>query len=193
MIPVEADKQYLLSMKHREERTWVQAYLDQEKHVLRHMQGKRTCVAEVHSICNRHGLSLYFVATPTILILHSYSLGRRINGRSPPSSPRGMGLTTAWNEPTRAEEKKEEAISELKVQCLYNFTLNAFRPAFSMEELLVSFFLEKWDLCFNLHPFFSGHSFLAPLRSKEILLVVTHKIIFFFLFFMKTCCDAAKP
>lgn len=26
-------------MKHREERTWVQAYLDQEKHVLRHMQG----------------------------------------------------------------------------------------------------------------------------------------------------------
>lgn len=193
MIPVEADKQYLLSMKHREERTWVQAYLDQEKHVLRHMQGKRTCVAEVHSICNRHGLSLYFVATPTILILHSYSLGRRINGRSPPSSPRGMGLTTAWNEPTRAEEKKEEAISELKVQCLYNFTLNAFRPAFSMEELLVSFFLEKWDLCFNLHPFFSGHSFLALLRSKEILLVVTHKIIFFFLFFMKTCCDAAKP
>ena len=162
MILLEADKQYLLSMKHREERTWVQAYLDQEKHVLRHMQGKRTCFAEVHSIYNRHGLSLYFVATPTILLLHSYSLGRRINGRSPPSSPRGMGLTTAWNEPTRAEEKKEEAISELKVQCLYNFTLNAFRPAFSilisMEELLVSFFLEKWDLCFNLHPFFSGHS-----------------------------------
>ena len=29
-------------MKHREERTWVQAYLDQEKHVLRHMQGKWT-------------------------------------------------------------------------------------------------------------------------------------------------------
>ena len=168
MILLEADKQYLLSMKHREERTWVQAYLDQEKHVLRHMQGKRTCFAEVHSICNRHGLSLYFVVTPTILILHSCSLGRRINGRSPPSSPRGMGLTTAWNEPTRAEEKKEEAISELKVQCLYNFTLNAFRPAFSilisMEELLVSFFLEKWDLCFNLHPFFSGHSFLAPLN-----------------------------
>ena len=35
----DADKQYLLSMKHREERTWVQAYLDQEKHVLRQMQG----------------------------------------------------------------------------------------------------------------------------------------------------------
>jgi len=78
-VPLEeADKQYLLSMKHREERTWIQAYLDQEKHVLRHMQG------------------------------------RRINGRSPPSSPRGMGLTTAWNEPTKAEEKKEEAITELK-------------------------------------------------------------------------------
>ncbi|XP_020620493.1 uncharacterized protein LOC110058236 [Orbicella faveolata] len=78
-VPLEeADKQYLLSMKHREERTWVQAYLDQEKHVLRHMQG------------------------------------RRINGRSPPSSPRGVGLTTAWHEPTRAEEKKEEAINELK-------------------------------------------------------------------------------
>nr|XP_058965970.1 doublecortin domain-containing protein 1-like [Pocillopora verrucosa] len=74
----EADKQYLLSMKHREERTWVQAYLDQEKHVLRHMQG------------------------------------RRINGMSPPSSPRGNGLTVAWHEPTRAEEKKEEAINELK-------------------------------------------------------------------------------
>ena len=39
-LHLEADKQYLLSMKHREERTWVQAYLDQEKHVLRHMQGK---------------------------------------------------------------------------------------------------------------------------------------------------------
>ncbi|CAH3148243.1 unnamed protein product [Porites evermanni] len=78
-VPLEeADKQYLLSMKHREERTWVQAYLDQEKHVLRHMQG------------------------------------RRINGRSPPSSPRGVVLTPAWHEPTRAEEKKEEAISELK-------------------------------------------------------------------------------
>ena len=37
---LEADKQYLLSMKHREERTWVQAYLDQEKHILRHMQGE---------------------------------------------------------------------------------------------------------------------------------------------------------
>ena len=39
---LEADKQYLLSMKHREERTWVQAYLDQEKHILRHMQGEET-------------------------------------------------------------------------------------------------------------------------------------------------------
>ena len=44
------------------------------------------------------------------------SPGRRINGRSPPSSPRGVVLTPAWHEPTRAEEKKEEAISELKVQ-----------------------------------------------------------------------------
>jgi len=78
-VPLEeADKQYLLSMKHREERTWVQAYLDQEKHVLRHMQG------------------------------------RRMNKRSPPSSPRGVVLTPAWHEPTRAEEKKENAISELK-------------------------------------------------------------------------------
>ena len=42
--------------------------------------------------------------------------GRRINGRSRPSSPRGVVLTSAWHEPTRAEEKKEEAISELKVQ-----------------------------------------------------------------------------
>ncbi|XP_048584983.1 doublecortin domain-containing protein 1 [Nematostella vectensis] len=41
-VPLEeADKQYLLSMKHREERTWVQAYLDMEKHVLRQMQGRR--------------------------------------------------------------------------------------------------------------------------------------------------------
>ncbi|XP_031565530.1 doublecortin domain-containing protein 1-like isoform X2 [Actinia tenebrosa] len=41
-IPLEeADKQYLLSMKHREERTWLQAYLDIEKHVLRQMQGRR--------------------------------------------------------------------------------------------------------------------------------------------------------
>lgn len=78
-VPLEeADKQYLLSMKHREERTWVQAYLDQEKHVLRHMQG------------------------------------RRINGSCLPSSPRGVVLTPAWQEPTRAEEKKVEAISELK-------------------------------------------------------------------------------
>lgn len=78
-VPLEeAEKQYLLSMKHREERTWVQAYLDQEKHVLRHMQG------------------------------------RRISGLSPPSSPRGIGLTVAWHEPTRAEERKEETISELK-------------------------------------------------------------------------------
>lgn len=78
-VPLEdADKQYLLSMKHREERAWVQAYLDQEKHILRHMQG------------------------------------RRINMRSPPSSPRGVVLTTAWQEPTLAEEKKEEAINELK-------------------------------------------------------------------------------
>lgn len=37
---------------------------------------------------------------------------------SPPSSPRGNGLTVAWHEPTRAEEKKEEAINELKVWCL---------------------------------------------------------------------------
>ena len=44
------------------------------------------------------------------------SPGRRINGRSPPSSPRGVVLTPAWHERTRAEEKKEEAISELKVQ-----------------------------------------------------------------------------
>lgn len=73
-------------------------------------------VAEVHTICNRHGLSLYSVATPTLLTLYSYLVGRRINGRSPPSSPRGVGLTTAWHEPTRAEEKKEEAINELKVQ-----------------------------------------------------------------------------
>ena len=36
--------------------------------------------------------------------------------RSPPSSPRGVVLTTAWQEPTLAEEKKEEAINELKVQ-----------------------------------------------------------------------------
>lgn len=75
-------------------------------------------VAEVHTICNRHGLSLYSVATPTLLTLYSYLVGRRINGRSPPSSPRGVGLTTAWHEPTRAEEKKEEAINELKVQYL---------------------------------------------------------------------------
>jgi len=78
-VPLEdADKQYLLSMKHREERTWVQAYLDQEKHVLRQMQG------------------------------------RRINMKSPPSSPRGVVLTPAWQEPTLAEEKKEEAINQLK-------------------------------------------------------------------------------
>ena len=63
---LEADKQYLLSMKHREERTWVQAYLDQEKHVLRHMQGKRTCFAEVHSICNLV-CNLYMVCPCTLL------------------------------------------------------------------------------------------------------------------------------
>jgi len=40
-----------------------------------------------------------------------------MNRRSPPSSPRGVVLTPAWHEPTRAEEKKENAISELKV-CL---------------------------------------------------------------------------
>ncbi|KAJ7370942.1 hypothetical protein OS493_028552 [Desmophyllum pertusum] len=42
--------------------------------------------------------------------------GRRFTGRSPPSSPRGVGLTSAWHEPTRAEEKKGESISELKVR-----------------------------------------------------------------------------
>ena len=35
----EADTQILLSMKHRGERIWLQTYLEQEKHVLRQMQG----------------------------------------------------------------------------------------------------------------------------------------------------------
>lgn len=48
------------------------------------------------------------------------SPGRRINGRSPPSSPRKVVVTPPWHEPTRAEEKKEEAISELKVQVTYS-------------------------------------------------------------------------
>jgi len=38
-----------------------------------------------------------------------------MNMKSPPSSPRGVVLTPAWQEPTLAEEKKEEAINQLKV------------------------------------------------------------------------------
>lgn len=39
-----------------------------------------------------------------------------MNMKSPPSSPRGVVLTPAWQEPTLAEEKKEEAINQLKVK-----------------------------------------------------------------------------
>lgn len=48
-------------------------------------------------------------------VLCHFKLGRRMNMKSPPSSPRGVVLTPAWQEPTLAEEKKEEAINQLKV------------------------------------------------------------------------------